>query len=139
MKLPVSWLREFVDAPEDPARLGEDLTMVGFALEGMEGEGDEAVLDLDVTTNRVDAMNVYGLAREVAVIYGRPLKPLGLGFTESGDDASKVLEVTVEAPDLCPRFAARVLDVQACCEATAVLYDLSPDESQLLQDQAESK
>jgi phenylalanyl-tRNA synthetase beta chain len=112
MKLPVSWLREFVDAPEDPARIGEDLTMVGFALEGLEGEGDDAVLDLEVTTNRVDAMNVYGLAREVAVIYGRPLKPLELGFSEKGDAASTVLEVTIEAPDLCPRFAARVLDVR---------------------------
>ena len=50
--------------------------MVGFELGGIEGEGDDAVLDLDVTTNRVDAMNVYGLAREVAVIYGRPLRPL---------------------------------------------------------------
>jgi phenylalanyl-tRNA synthetase beta chain len=112
MKLPISWLREFVDAPEDPPRIGEDLTMVGFALEGLEGEGDDAVLDLDVTTNRVDAMNVYGLAREVAVIYGRPLRPLDLGFAEKGDDASNALKVTVEAPDLCPRFAARVLDVR---------------------------
>jgi phenylalanyl-tRNA synthetase beta chain len=112
MKLPISWLREFVDVPEDPARVGEALTMVGFALEGLEGEGDDAVLDLDVTTNRVDAMNVYGLAREVAVIYGRPLKPLDLGFTETGDDASRALDVTIEAPDLCPRFAARVLEVR---------------------------
>jgi phenylalanyl-tRNA synthetase beta chain len=76
MKLPVSWLREYVDAPEDPAQIGEALTQVGFALEGIEGAGDEAVLDVDVTTNRVDAMNVYGLAREVAVIYSRPLRPL---------------------------------------------------------------
>jgi len=112
MKLPVSWLREFVDAPEDPARIGEDLTMVGFELGGIEGEGDDAVLDLDVTTNRVDAMNVYGLAREVAVVYGRPLRPLELGFTDTGVQASEVLQVAIEAPDLCPRFAARVLDVR---------------------------
>jgi phenylalanyl-tRNA synthetase beta chain len=112
MKLPVSWLREFVDAPEEPARIGEDLTMAGFALEGLEGEGDDAVLDLEVTTNRVDAMNVYGLAREVAVIYGRPLRPLELSFTEAGQGASEALAVEIEAPDLCPRFAARVLDVR---------------------------
>ena len=80
MKLPLSWLREYVDAPEDPRQLGEDLTMAGFELDGIEGRGDDAVLDLDVTTNRVDCMNVYGLAREVAVIYGRPLRPLDLSF-----------------------------------------------------------
>lgn len=112
MKLPVSWLREYVDAPEDPEKIGEDLTMVGFALEGMEGQGDDAVLDLDVTTNRVDAMNVYGLAREVAVVYSRPLRPLELSFGEKGNEASEVLEVTIEAPDLCPRFSARVMDVR---------------------------
>ncbi len=86
--------------------------MVGFELGGIEGAGDDAVLDLDVTTNRVDAMNVYGLAREVAVIYGRPLRPLDLGFTEAGAPASDVLQVEIEAPDLCPRFVARVLDVR---------------------------
>jgi phenylalanyl-tRNA synthetase beta chain len=112
MKLPVSWLREYVDAPEDPGRIGEDLTMVGFELGGIEGEGDQAVLDLDITTNRVDGMNVYGLAREVAVIYSRPLRPLELSFTETGTPASEALEVQLEAADLCPRFSARVLDVR---------------------------
>jgi len=96
VKLPVSWLRE----------------MVGFELGGIEGRGKDAVLDLDVTTNRVDAMNVYGLAREVAVIYSRALRPLELSFEEKGDSATEALEVTIEAPDLCPRFSARVLDVR---------------------------
>ncbi len=112
MKLPVSWLREYVDVPEEPSRIGEDLTMVGFELGGIEGKGKDAVLDLDVTTNRVDAMNVYGLAREVAVIYSRRLRPLELSFDEKGDAATEALEVTIEVPDLCPRFSARVLDVR---------------------------
>jgi phenylalanyl-tRNA synthetase beta chain len=112
MRLPLNWLREYVDVRVDPRRLGEDLTMIGFALDGLEGRGDEAVLDLDVTTNRVDAMNVYGLAREVAVLYGLPLRPLDLSFTESGRPASEALDVAVEAADLCPRFCARVLDVK---------------------------
>jgi phenylalanyl-tRNA synthetase beta chain len=112
VKLPVSWLREYVDVPEEPARIGEDLTMVGFELGGIEGKGKDAVLDLDVTTNRVDAMNVYGLAREVAVIYSRPLRPLELSFEEKGDSAREALDVAIEAPDLCPRFSARVLDVR---------------------------
>jgi phenylalanyl-tRNA synthetase beta chain len=112
MKVPVGWLREHVDAPEDPRRIGEELTRVGFALDGLEGEGDDAVLDLDVGTNRVDAMNVYGLARELAVALGRPLRPLELSFAESGPPAEKALDVSIEAPDLCPRFCARVLDVR---------------------------
>jgi phenylalanyl-tRNA synthetase beta chain len=112
MKVPIGWLREHVEAPEDPRRIGEDFTRVGFALDGIEGEGDDAVLDLDVGTNRVDAMNVYGLARELAVAHGCPLRPLDLSFTESGPPAEKVLDVTIEAPELCPRFCARVLDLR---------------------------
>jgi phenylalanyl-tRNA synthetase beta chain len=112
MKLPVSWLREFVAVTVEPRRLGEDLTMAGFALEGLEADGKDAVLDLDVTTNRVDAMNVYGLAREVSVIYGLPLRPLETAFTEKGAPAPGVFDVTIEAADLCPRFCGRVFDVR---------------------------
>jgi len=112
MKVPLSWLREFVDVPTEPRQLGEDLTFVGLALEGLEGRGEDAVLDLDVTTNRVDCMNVYGIAREVSVLYGVPLRPPDLSFPEAGPPASDALEVTIEAPDLCPRFCARVLDVR---------------------------
>src|SRR3989442_11984152 len=112
MKVPLSWLREFVDVPAEPRQLGEDLTFVGLALEGLEGRGSDAVLDLDVTTNRVDCMNVYGVAREVSVLYGVPLRPPDLSFPEAGPPASEALEGTIEAPDLCPRFCARVLDVR---------------------------
>jgi phenylalanyl-tRNA synthetase beta chain len=112
MKVPLSWLREFVDFPTEPRQLGEDLTFVGLALDGLEGRGEDVVLDLDVTTNRVDCMNVYGVAREVSVLYGVPLRPPELSFPEAGPPASEALDVKIEAPDLCPRFCARVLDVR---------------------------
>jgi len=112
MKVPLSWLREFVDVPTEPRQVGEDLTFVGFALDGLEGRGEDVVLDLDVTTNRVDGMNVYGIAREVSVLYGVPLRPPDLSFPEAGPEAAEALDVTIEAPDLCPRFCARVLDVR---------------------------
>jgi phenylalanyl-tRNA synthetase beta chain len=112
MKFPLSWLREYVDVTVEPAKLGADLTLAGFALDGLETDGKDAILDIDVTTNRVDGMNVYGLAREIAVVYGLPLKPLDLSFTEKGRPAAEALEVTIDAPDLCPRFSARVLDVR---------------------------
>jgi phenylalanyl-tRNA synthetase beta chain len=112
MRLPLSWLREFVEVPVEPGRLGDDLTLAGFALDGLESDGKDALLDIDVTTNRVDCMNVYGLAREIAVLYGVPLRPLALNLGEKGAPASEVLDVGIEAPDLCPRFSARVLDVR---------------------------
>ena len=112
MRVPVSWLREYVEITVEPERLAEALTLVGLAVEGIDKSSDDAVLDVDVTTNRVDCMNVYGVAREVAVIYGQPLRPLDLHFTETGAPAADSLRVEIEALDLCPRFCARVLDVR---------------------------
>ncbi len=71
----------------------------------------QAVLELEVTSNRSDCLGVYGVAREVHAVTGaeladppwkRDAKPGGEG--EVGDYAS----VTVEVPELCPRFTARV-------------------------------
>lgn len=112
MKILVSWLRDFVEAPADVRRIGDDLTAAGLAVDGVEMRGEDAVLDLDITTNRVDCMNVYGVARELSVVYGTPLKPLPVGFTEQGSPAAGSWTVAVPADDLCPRFCGRVLDVR---------------------------
>jgi phenylalanyl-tRNA synthetase beta chain len=71
----------------------------------------EPVLELEVTPNRVDCFGVYGVAREVHAITGAPLGPPpweedapAEGAGEAGEHAS----VTVEVPELCPRFTARV-------------------------------
>ncbi len=112
MRVPLSWLREFVDVRVEPQRLADGLTLAGLAVDAVETHGDDVVLDIDVTTNRVDCMNVYGVAREVSVLYGLPLRPLDVSFTESGPPAAAALDVTIEAADLCPRFCARVLDVR---------------------------
>jgi phenylalanyl-tRNA synthetase beta chain len=70
----------------------------------------EPVLELELTPNRVDCFGVYGVAREVHAISAAPLAPepwaedaAAEGEGEVGDYAS----VTVEVPDLCPRFTAR--------------------------------
>ena len=57
-------------------------------------------------------MNVYGVAREVAALYGLPLRPLDTTLAERGPPADDALDVVIEAPDLCGRFCARLLDVR---------------------------
>ncbi len=112
MKLLLSWLKEHVDFTVDADELAAALTEVGLAVDGIERREADAILDIDVTTNRVDCMNVRGVAREVSVICGVPLKPLETALVETGSPASEALKVTIEAPELCPRFCARVLDVR---------------------------
>ena len=115
MKVPLAWLREFVDVEVEPARSSrEDLTLVGLAVDGIETVGRTTPSStLDVTTNRVDCMNVYGVAREVAVLYGLPLQAARPSASRSaGRPRTRRSTSSIEAPDLCPRFCARVLDVR---------------------------
>jgi phenylalanyl-tRNA synthetase beta chain len=109
MKLSSSWIREFVDLTVDDHRLAEDLTGVGIAVEGISGSGKDTIFEMEIGTNRPDAMNHYGVAREAAAIYDVPLKALsGLGLRASGDSGVP-FPITVEEPQLCPRFSARVV------------------------------
>jgi phenylalanyl-tRNA synthetase beta chain len=112
MRIPLSWLREYVPVEAEPRPLAEALTAAGLAVDAIETVGEETVLELDITTNRVDCMNVYGVAREVAALYGLPLRPLDTTAAESGEPAANALDVVIEAPDLCGRFCARLLDVK---------------------------
>src|SRR5438132_12627003 len=76
MKLSAQWIREFVDVPVDDHRLAEDLTSIGIAVEGISGESTNTVFGMEIGTNRPDAMNHYGVAREAAALYGLGLKPV---------------------------------------------------------------
>src|SRR5947209_20304461 len=76
MKLSAQWIRDFVDLTVDNARLAEALTNVGIAVEGISGSGADTVFEMEIGTNRPDAMNHYGVAREAAAIYELPLKPI---------------------------------------------------------------
>src|SRR5882724_2958183 len=72
------------------------------------GPGD-TVYDIEVTPNRPDWLSVIGIAREISALTGNPLKLPEVVVPESGEPVEKVAAVTVEAPDLCPRYTARVI------------------------------
>ena len=76
MKISPQWVREFVELTVDDGRLAEALTGVGIAVEGISGSGADTVFEMEIGTNRPDAMNHYGVAREAAAIYDLPLKQL---------------------------------------------------------------
>ncbi|MFA7172613.1 MAG: phenylalanine--tRNA ligase subunit beta [Kiritimatiellia bacterium] len=69
----------------------------------------ESVLDLEITWNRPDCLSIIGIAREFAALLGRPLRLPSIDFPESGEPVESFVQVKIEAPDLCPRYTARVL------------------------------
>ncbi|HEV2468494.1 MAG TPA: phenylalanine--tRNA ligase subunit beta [Candidatus Sulfotelmatobacter sp.] len=109
MKLSANWVRDFVDLGVDDNRLASDLTDVGIGVEGIEGQGADTVFEVEIGTNRPDAMNHYGVAREAAAIYDRPLKQLSALSHQPSANSSSAFPITVEEPSLCPRFTARAI------------------------------
>ncbi len=107
MKILPSWLRDFIEIPVDNRRLAQDLTKIGVAVEGMSGEGERMVYETEITPNRPDAMNHYGVAREASAIYNVDLKPILPRLPASKPAADFPIEL--EEPGLCPRFTARVI------------------------------
>ena len=73
---------------------------------------DDWIFDIAITANRPDCESIFGIAREVAAILNKPVKTPALDYTESGVTKDGFI-VTVDAPDLCPRYIAHyVTDVK---------------------------
>jgi phenylalanyl-tRNA synthetase beta chain len=68
------------------------------------------VLELEITPNRPDCLGVYGVARELHAATGAPLAPEPWREDPGSPGAVRAAEVSVECPDLCPRFTARVFE-----------------------------
>ncbi|MGD0793231.1 MAG: phenylalanine--tRNA ligase subunit beta [Terriglobales bacterium] len=105
MKISPHWLRDFVDLPVDYLRLADELTLAGVAVEGISGEGDNTVFEMEITTNRPDAMNHYGVAREASALYDVPLKPIEPKLPPSQGKSDVTIDI--QEQELCPRFTAR--------------------------------
>jgi phenylalanyl-tRNA synthetase beta chain len=107
MKLSPQWIRDFVDLSVDDRRLAEDLTNAGLGVESISGSGPDTVFEVEIGTNRPDAMNHHGVAREAAAIYDLPLAAIAPALPAATGDTS--FSISVEEPQLCPRFTARII------------------------------
>jgi phenylalanyl-tRNA synthetase beta chain len=106
MRISLIWLKRYVDVPVSAEELGHRLTMVGFPVPSIERKGDDFVLDVEVTSNRPDLLSHVGVAREVAGLLNARLRAVDSIVAPSGTD---LIGVDVHAPDLCPRYTARVV------------------------------
>lgn len=68
---------------------------------------NDKVFEIKLTPNRADCLSVYGVAREVAALTDAPLK--AFDFSPVAVEINDTLKVNVTAPDLCGRFAGRVI------------------------------
>ena len=104
-----NWLKQYVRLDMSAEELQERLTMAGLNHEGTEQLGDDLAIDLEVTSNRPDCLGHIGVAREVAVLFGHELKVPATRPPEVKTLAEDLVRVSIECPDLCPRYTARVI------------------------------
>jgi len=74
MKLPLNWLKDYIDPKLSTEKLVERLTMAGLEVETVESVGSDTVLEIEITPNRPDCLSLLGLAREVGAITAKAVK-----------------------------------------------------------------
>ncbi len=128
MKVTVSWLREFVDFDLGVEELCRGLTFLGQEVESayperdapdgqqllelsqQEGfELDDTVLDLEITPNRPDCLSVVGIAREISLLVGQPLRTTKVELKEAGRGVETAAGLEVSETEACPRYIGRVV------------------------------
>ena len=109
MRVPLEWLKVYVPIEATAEEVGTRLTMGGLEVEGIEDSPLGPVLDVYITPNRGDCLSLVGVAREVAALYDLPLKLPEPPHSEPGGEIAAQTSVVIEAPDLCPRYAARLV------------------------------
>ncbi len=113
MNISYNWLKDLIDIDLPADELAAQLTRVGITVEGVHPQGDDHVLDIDLTSNRPDCLSHMGIAREIAAITGKQLK---VAPEPESDDTEIPLPavlafdvVSIQDADLCHRFTARII------------------------------
>lgn len=111
MRVPLDWLKDYIDNQFDAAETSDALTMMGLEVEEVEqaGASGAPVLNIKVMSNRGDCLSMIGVARELAADQNLPLKYPSFEAQTSGEPAESFASVEILDPDLCYRYAATVI------------------------------
>jgi phenylalanyl-tRNA synthetase beta chain len=112
--IPDSWLREYIDTNATVSEIKECLSLCGPSVEKIDKISNDYIYNIEITSNRIDSVSVYGIARElVAILPQFGIKSIlkKIVVPNISDKSSKILPLKVLDPDkLCNRILALVLD-----------------------------
>lgn len=110
MKISLNWLSDYVETGLSAEKVAQILSDLGLPCEGIESFGNDAIIDIEVTSNRGDCLSYIGIARELAAATGGKLKTPTVKLDESARDVADLAAVEVAEPDLCGRYTARIIE-----------------------------
>ena len=103
------WLQELTGTKSTPQQLQERLTMIGLAVDAVESHNSDSVLDVEVPSNRPDCLSHIGIAREITANESGELRLPEISAPKSEGRAEEFTSVEIKDPQLCPRYAARLV------------------------------
>ncbi len=109
MKYSWNWLKTFIDIDIEPKGLADRLSMIGFGVESLIPSGSDYIFDVEITPNRGDCLSMLGLGREIAALLGKKMTLPLMTYNEIENKTDDLVQVKVEAPDLCPRYCGKVV------------------------------
>ena len=109
MIISTNWLSEYVSLPVSTEALVERLLLSGLNHESTSTVGADTAIEIEVTSNRPDCLGHIGVAREAAVLFGRPLHIPDPRPQEAAAPASADIAVGIQSPEICPFYSARVI------------------------------
>ncbi len=104
-----NWLKQYVPLDMPLEELQRRLMMAGLNHEGTAEVAGDLAIDLEITSNRPDCLGHLGVAREIAVLWGRTLTIPAANPQEGKTPVESLAKVRIDCPDLCLRYTARVV------------------------------
>lgn len=110
MKIPLSWLKEFIDINHSPEQIAKTLTLAGLEVDAVETKGDDTIFEISLTPNLGHCSSVLGVARELSCAYNLPLKmPESSIYEDDFAILKNDLKVEVQDFDKSLRYACRLV------------------------------
>lgn len=109
MILSRTWLADYVHLDAPTEEIVERLLMAGLNHESTTAHGADEAIEIEVTSNRPDWLGHIGVARELAVLFGRPLHLPDPRPDETGPAASESIAIEILSPEICPFYCGRVI------------------------------
>src|SRR5882672_1599263 len=110
MRVPLSWLKDFIHIELPPEEIADTLTMGGLEVEKIEIIDGETIFEISLTPNLGHCMSVIGIARELASLKNLPLKKIAFSLPENASQKiDDMISVKIEDSQQCKRYACRLI------------------------------
>lgn len=109
MKLPLSWIKEYLPLTQSPEEIAVALTLAGIEVEEIEKKEGDVVFTLGLTPNLGHCMSLIGIVRELAAVYRLSYQHKKISLVETEEATKNFVTVEVKNKELCHQYSCRLV------------------------------